>query len=260
MSIEALRLPTSHSETVQALNDHACGLREAKCYETALIALRRALALDPMQHAVWGNLGCVLWNMGRYQEAEEPLRRATFLAPSHGPHWGNLGLLYSSLKRNDEAADCFDKCVAHAINEQHRQGAIWDRSLMRLRAGDWARGCEDYEVRIPLRGPDLYPKMPVPTWQGEPLDGKTLYVQAEQGIGDRILFSRYFQVIKDRWPTCRILACVNERLLDLLWEFRHIVEFLPTGVPWPDDIDYGVFQASLVRWLSPYFGSVPAAT
>lgn len=257
MTVESLRLPPTNSDIVQALNDYACQQREAARYDTARVALTRALAMDPMQHALWGNYGCLMWNLGRLDEAEEPLRRATFLAPGHAPNWGNLGLLYSTMRRYDEAEVAFQRCIETADNPKDAMGAHWDRSLMRLEQGDWVRGFEDYDVRIELRAGEQYPKMPIPLWQGEPLDGKTLYVQAEQGLGDRILFSRYFDVIKARWPTCTIKACMNEALTNLFWDFRDIVEFMPSGVPWPDDLDYGSFQASLPRWLSPTVEDVP---
>ena len=122
---------------------------------------------------------------------------------------------------------------------------LWDLSLLQLRQGDWKQGLAGYDIRRKHRGVKLYPELPAPLWRGEDLSGKYIYVQGEQGVGDRFLFSRYLSWIKETWPTCRIVVCLYDPVINLFWEFRHQVEFLPQGVPWPEGLDYCVFLCSL---------------
>ncbi len=60
---------------------------------------------------------------------------------------------------------------------------------LRLAEGDYAGGWEDYEHRptkLQLNAAlDEYRE-----WQGEPIEGKTILVAREQGIGDGIMFAR----------------------------------------------------------------------
>jgi hypothetical protein len=62
------------------------------------------------------------------------------------------------------------------------------RGLARLASGDFARGWDDYELR--LRSEDL-PALPLerPLWDGAALHGGSLLVYGEQGIGDEIMFA-----------------------------------------------------------------------
>lgn len=253
-----IELPNPNREVIEQLNDYAVHLRNSGKYQTALVALHRALALDSLVPELWANLGCVYFNMGAFNDALEPMRKAVQLGPEKASHWGNLALLYGALRMYDEAHNTYKECVRRCQNRKDELGALWDQSLLWLEQGEWEKGLDQYDVRIELNGPPKYPKFPIPLWEGEPLDGKTLYIQSEQGIGDRILFSRYIAEIHRRWPTCRMKACLNEKMNDLFWEFRHMIDLLPHGVPWPDGLDYGVYMASLPRLLSRSPTEVPA--
>lgn len=260
-AVERLRKPLS-DEIVLVLNKYGEALRAERKWGTALAAAKRGLALDPTKSTLWATLGCTLWNMGDYEAALVPMERAIALAPTEPCNYGNLGLLYHSLRDFDKAEEAFFRALKLSTRRKGARarkdylGALWDRALMRLEGGDWA-ALADYESRLELKGAPLYPKMPIPLWQGEDLSGKTLYVQAEQGLGDRILFSRYLSLIKDRWPTCTIKGCFNEVLADLFWEYRGVTEMLPHGIPWPDDLDYGVHQASLPLLLGTTPETIP---
>jgi len=52
-----------------------------------------------------------------------------------------------------------------------------------------------------------------PRWEGEPLDGRTLLVHAEQGLGSNIQFCRYLNLIP---PGGRLLLAVQPSLVRLL--------------------------------------------
>ena len=247
MTAEVVDFPLPSAQTVvEWLHSYAARAREGHNWPIALSAIRRAIEMDPKNSNLWATLGCALLNSGNFDAALMPMRTAIHLAPEVAANYGNLALLYCAFRAYEEAEENFALAIEKSTAEEDRLKAIWDRSLLRLSLGDWERGLEEYESRIPLNGKDRYPGMPMPMWQGEDLSGKTLYIQAEQGIGDRILLSRYFTYLKAKWPTCSLKACFNEKLANLFWEFRDIVEFLPTGAPWPEEPwDYGTYAASL---------------
>jgi hypothetical protein len=72
--------------------------------------------------------------------------------------------------------------------------------MLHLVRGDYAHGWQTHEARwdgsLELGG--NRPAMPAPTWQGEPLAGKTLLVWGEQGMGDVLQFSRYIPLLAER--------------------------------------------------------------
>src|SRR5205085_1747832 len=92
-------------------------------------------------------------------------------------------------------------------------GAHWNMSHALLDMGRWAEGFREYEYRMKHAGPSLYPELQYPTWDGKAdLNGKAIFIQAEQGVGDRILFSRYLPWLKKKYPKCKIYFLCPERL------------------------------------------------
>lgn len=207
-----------------------------------LTMLRRAFALMPNAPQIWSNFGLVYWRMGDLADAEDAFHQAVALDPSSSTYAGNLGVFLGSIGKVSEAKRWLDEASRLDPDDT---APVWDLALLHLRQGDWERGLKCYDIRRNRSGPKFYPEFPVPLWRGEDLAGKTLYVQGEQGIGDRFLFSRYIVWIKQTWPTCTIKACLHDSMVDLFWEFRHFMDFLPQGVPWPREIDYGVFLCTL---------------
>lgn len=263
-SLVDIELPRSEQEIAleqaEKLNDVAMAIfKEADRYGTAssLSMLRRALAMAPGLAVIWSNLGIVLWRSDQVVEAEYCLRKAVELTPDQATCHGNLGVFLGAIDSPQEAKKHLDE--AHRLNPDDL-AALWDRCLLDLRQGDWGAGLTCYDIRRKHRGPSLYPPIPAPIWEGEDLDGKTLYVQGEQGIGDRFLFGRYFSWIKEKWPTCKLKVCLHDGLHNIFWQYkmRGIVdEFLPQGIPWPQDLDYGTFICSIPEQHRSTLDNVP---
>ena len=71
---------------------------------------------------------------------------------------------------------------------------------LRLLTGDFADGLPDYEWRS-KSGPGIAVTrhFSQPLWLGgEPIDGKTILLHTEQGLGDTIQFCRYVPLVAKR--------------------------------------------------------------
>lgn len=230
----------SQADQTKMLCDYAAELHRARKFETGAAVCRRVLAMDPNCAEAHNGLGAMLLNLGHPNEAIVHLDRATALAPKSAAAYGNMGLTYASMRLWDQSEKAFNAGLARAPGDV---GLLWNRANMYLDRGDWETGLREYEVRIQHRGPPNFPKMPYPMWRGESLEGKTIFVQAEQGIGDRILTSRYLPWLKSLGA--RILYMSNANMHSLMWDFWDVVEFIPEGIPWPQ-ADYGLFEMSLI--------------
>ncbi len=105
------------------------------------------------------------------------------------PWWGRAGSL-----RESQAL-----ISALATNAEHRM-ALWNRACLRLLQGDFEGGWPGYEHR--WAQPEMVPRpFTQPRWDGSSLQGKTILVYAEQGLGDTIQFARYLPMVKERGGT-----------------------------------------------------------
>ena len=97
----------------------------------------------------------------------------------------NRGIALQQLGRVDEAIACYEQALF--VDRQHHAARV-HRALALLAQADYERGWEEYEHR--RFGEDwATPPEGVAEWQGEELSGKSIYVYAEQGIGDEVLFA-----------------------------------------------------------------------
>lgn len=164
----------------------------AECY-------RRAIALRPGNAGAHVDLGGTLLDLGHPDEAIAEFRQAIALRPTHAVAHCNLGSALMAKGLVDEGARSF----RHAIDlDPDNADAHWNSALVLLLQGDFARGWDEYEWRwrTTAGGPKRR-DFPQPLWTGERLDGRTILLHAEQGLGDTIQFVRYCPAVVGRGGT-----------------------------------------------------------
>lgn len=232
----------------QALNEYGVALKEQRKYPAAILALDRAKAILPGDALIRANLSSVLLCAQRYPQAWDEAAKATDLDPKCLIAWQNRAVIATALRLWELGEQAAEKALEIAPADPR---TIFDRAQLRLSRGDWTRGLADYETRLLFKEAKMYGRFPVPHWDGAPLLKRSLFVQFEQGIGDRILLSRFLNELRTRHPAARIVTCINRDLLPLFWQFRKAcaIEFLHDGIPWPDDIDCAIYAGSLPHYL-----------
>jgi len=172
---------------IAALNNAALLLRRTGQFEAARARLTEALALAPADPRMRFNQAILEDNAASRREAIETCRQCLKQAPDNAGLLSNLAVCHQMVGEFDEAFALFERAIA-ADPEFHE--AWFNRSLLRLSLGDFAAGWVEYEHRWHL--PQVQePGFAKPLWSGEPLDGKTILLYAEQGFGDAIQFLRY---------------------------------------------------------------------
>jgi tetratricopeptide (TPR) repeat protein len=255
---QAVRLRPDFAE---AHNNLGIALEEQGKLAEAAASFEHALRLRPDFAEAHNNLGNCLRQLGRLDEAAASLEWALRLTPDDALAHNNLGSVLEEQDRLAEAAACFETALrlkpdyadAHynlSIVLQH-QGrfaetmahleqalqarpdfaeAHYNRSMLRLLLGDYERGWPEYEWRWRTRQFPPFPRTE-PLWDGKPLEGKTILLHAEQGLGDTLLFIRYAAVVKAHGGTV-VAACPPE-LLGVLTGCPGIDQLLPLGEPLP---------------------------
>ncbi|HLJ94023.1 MAG TPA: tetratricopeptide repeat protein [Gemmataceae bacterium] len=206
-------------------------LREKGLLEEAATCYQEAVRLAPNDFGAQSNLGGVLMELGQLEAALAADREALRLRPAAAESHSNLGVVLVELGRVDEALQCYAEAVRLKPDyaEAHKNRAIaW------LTQGDFTRGWPEYQWRwlCPEFTP---PNFHQPRWDGSPLQGRTILLYAEQGLGDTLHFIRYVPLV--RRGGGRVLVMCPRSLHQLLREGPEIDGLLGPGeTPPPFDV------------------------
>jgi len=248
----ALKLNPQHWEAA-----HQCGilLHSLGRIEESLSHLTLCDALRPNQIPTLQMRAACLNGLRRFEEALELCRQAHALAPADAGICNNLGIVLRSLSKDEEALPWFDKALAlrpdfrdalhnkaaalAKIRKFDEAVATYERlrkddpgdtladlgiAHLHLLTGNFESGWAGREARWKIVR--SYPKFPQPMWLGnESLQGKTILILADEGLGDTIQFVRYVAMVAERGA--RIILVVQDPLYPLLSKLPGIARCLP---------------------------------
>ncbi len=193
---------------------------------------------------------------GRFAKAVGLIGEALRIRPQPASAYvahGNLGYALQQLRRLDEALASYDKAIS--LKSDYAD-AHFNRSLLLLLAGRFDEGWHGYEWRKKKKGPVGNRTFPRPLLAGlDDIDGKTVLVHAEQGLGDAIQFCRYARLLQERGA---IVLLAPPRVL------RRLFASLGGGIRLVDpdqpdlSFDYHVPLMSLPLLLGTSLATIPA--
>ena len=171
---------------------------------------KHAIALDPKFYGAYTNLGNVLKDLKRYDESIAYQKKAIALSASDPKPLNNLGTLYEDIGMFDDAADSFEHALERDPNNATAEYNLGSVSLRhkdfkngwRQRERRWER--ESLEEEVPLQTSK-------PAWDGSQVG--RLFVWAEQGVGDEIMFGSCFEELLARCD--ELIVSTSGRILPL---------------------------------------------
>lgn len=273
---------TIDSDFAEAFSDLGSALRAASQHDDAIAACRAAVELRPGVAEFHNNLGIALADGGELEGAITCYLRAIELKPALANAHYNLANAYRGLDRFDEAVEAYQRAIrirgdfpeAHnnlgdvlkasgkvsaaiAAYEEairlspDRPEPHWNRALAFLAQGDFERGWVEYEWRhrraCVIQRPGI-------VWDGQSLEGKTILLHAEQGLGDTIQFVRYLPMVAAMGGRI-VLECQPE-LCRLLGGSTNPSAVRPSDQP-PPGFDVRCPLMSLPRIFGARIDSIP---
>lgn len=183
-------------------------------------AEKRAKALVSMAH--------LLQRVGKIDEAFEALDEAVDLDPNIARLWLNLSICHGTDGGTDLALECARKAYDLDPEDVHVEMGL---AFALLFAGKYAEGLKHFEARFPYKLKSFL-SYPYPQWKGE--EGKSIYLVADQGIGDTLSFSRFVEMAAKRAKFVH-MAVQPELVRLFAASFQHIPNknIVPLPCPWP---------------------------
>jgi tetratricopeptide (TPR) repeat protein len=224
---QSIRLTPDYAAAYSNLGN---ALMDAGRLDEAIASVRQAIRLKPDYAEAYFNLGNALRGNGQFEEAIEAYRQAIRIKPDYAEAHNNLGTAMNENGRLQEAVDSFQQAIK--INPEYAN-AHFNCSMSLLALGDFKRGWREHAWRTRALPGFLFPmeKLTQPLWDGGELNGRVIFINAEQGFGDVIQFVRYVPMVAGRGGRV-ILGCQRE-LLRLLEGFPGIERMVTNFDPLP---------------------------
>jgi tetratricopeptide (TPR) repeat protein len=243
-------------DDVRTLHLRGETLQKLKRFEEALADNYRAHALDPSNAEVCNGIGNSLASLGRHEEALQWYDKALALRERVDYVFRNKAIALEMLGRFEEAILTYHRAIIVDANDAE---AAWNLALLELRIGNFEAGWAGREAarwRIPVLVAG-YPKLSQPLWRGsEPIDGKTVLVCPDEGLGDTIQFVRYVPMLAARGA--RVILMVQEPLVPLLSGIPGVAECVPRKTAILPAFDFHCPLTSLPLVFGTRLDTIPA--
>jgi tetratricopeptide (TPR) repeat protein len=247
--LEALKLQPDYADAQFNLGN---AYRTLHRTEEAIACYQRVLAQQPDNSGARLNLGVALSEQGKLDEAVSVFEDLLKAKPNFAQACNSLGVTRLHQGGVTDGLAAFEQGLAIQPDDPDTH---LNRALSWLLLGDYEAGWVEYEWRWKLKRamPCPYPQ---PLWDGTPMPNGTMFLWAEQGLGDTLQFVRYAALVKERVGTV-LLDCPGP-LRGLLVSCPGVDALAGSGAPLPP-ADVQAPLLSLPRILGTTLDNVPAS-
>ena len=239
-------------EFAEAHNNRGICLNELNRMDQAIESFTLALRFDPNLSQAHSNRGATFMRGNQFEAAIVDFKESSRLSPEVPTPHINLGEAFRETGRLDEAIAQYE--IALQIDPTSWD-AKWNKSLALLLAGNLGHGFSLYEYRLKQSGRENEYDAAQKRWRGDtPLDGKSILIYSEQGLGDTIQFCRYVSMVAAMGA--KVILEVQAPLLGLLQDLSGVSHIVQQGGTLPA-FDYQCPLLSLPHVFKTEENSIP---
>ena len=192
----------------------------------ALASYNRVLALRPDFVRAFVAQGAALLALGRSAEAVKSFQDALAAAPGDGAAANNLAIALQHLGRDDDALKIYERILSAA---SPYDPAYFGRAKIHLAHARFSSGWDDHRARHSVRDQRAL------LFQGRlsaDLEGESLWLRKDQGIGDELFFLRFVPTLKLRGP--RIIYQAGAKIAPIIRRLQVADEVIDEDALIPD--------------------------
>ncbi|MCE7876173.1 MAG: tetratricopeptide repeat protein [Betaproteobacteria bacterium PRO3] len=223
--------------------------REAERY------LRAAIDAGPADPRLHRQLASALQAQGRDAEADDAMELARRLSGDADVPFDAVFVRAEQLRRAGRLSDQAALLVAE-LRERPSAAGQFMLSEALIAQGKFRSGWRQFEFRKferAMRGERR--NYGIPPWVGQPLSGRSVLVQAEQGVGDVVWFARYFPLLERLGA--RVVFLPRADMQRMSWRFDGVDHVLREGEALPP-LDFHVNLMTLATRFRTTLRTIPA--
>lgn len=229
--------------------------------DQALSCYNEAIRINSDNTAAFNNRGNVYGELRKYEEAIEDYTKVISLDPENINAHTARASAYQHQGKREEAVEAF---LALSKIKPNCADTHWSIALPLLSQGRLTEGFLSYEYRLKTKNglrdheKRCYSSKDynVPKWDiSMPIEGKTIYVSSEQGLGDCLQFCRY--IIKLHELGAKIIFEVHHPLIHILESLKPYAQLVTTNSDIPKH-DYHCHMMSLAYAFKTTLDTIPA--
>jgi len=219
--------------------------------DEAVIYSAHALALNTNTSTLSAH-GQALYQQGNYIEALSCFERIVTEEPSNHLALGQYALCLTQFNRYDEALQMYQQALALNPANAMLQS---NYSLSLLAVGNLLAGFQLFEYRWQAQLHGRARPWNIPTFTDmENLQGKSILIHTEQGLGDSIQFFRYIPLLVQRGA--QVTLEIQPSLIPLFYHWRNTVTLIGAGSTLPV-CDYHCPMMSLAHLFKTDLATIP---
>ena len=182
-------------------------------FDDALLSIQAAIALQPNKAISHTRMARILQRLGQYDEAIEVCTHALRLEPQNPQALMVRSNAYRGLNRLQDSIADLRQAIIQSPSEPDY---VYNLSFDLLLNEEFEEGWTCYESRFQTKNfLDNVTPMVTPRWTGQDnLQGKTILICPEQGLGDQIQFGRYALILKGMGA--QVILAVAPGLVDIM--------------------------------------------
>lgn len=203
--------PKHREILLHALTNYGVVLMEMEDPDAAEVQFRKVIALDPAKVEPYVNMAKLNIYREDFQEAINWFEKAIAIAPEHAELHNHLAIFLRDAGRPDLALPHHLSAIEQSPGNVEMRFYL---GITQFALGHLEQAYPNWELRWSRREGGSKSNLPIAEWSGQPVNGKSLLVYREQGIGDEIIFASCLPDVTTHFER---VACVCHSKLNKLF-------------------------------------------